>query len=136
MQLRPSPGAPSGDDTDLSPQGEVALRPDSFQTGDDLFPRDRMIAKADAAGVVNGIRECTGHGADGRLAEALRSVEPPRLEAIDEHLRLIFGNVHDCRNPVRQVADAVMTGSRKFPIPRNRIGRHLIALYQGSVHVG
>src|SRR5262252_4472070 len=72
-----------------------------------LLARDRMLANPNAACVVNGVGQRARHGADARLAEALDAVEPARLEAVDVHLRL-RRHVHDGRQPVRQIADAVM----------------------------
>src|SRR6266849_6655580 len=94
------------------------------ESGHDLVARDRMLADADAAGVVDRVRQRARHGADAGLAEALDAVEPPRLEAVDVHLRLLR-HVHDRRQPVREVPDAVMLGAGELAIPRNRVGGDL-----------
>src|SRR4029077_4482215 len=100
----------------------------------DFVARDRMLANAYAACVVNRIRQSAGHSADAGLAEALDAVEPPRLEAVDVHLRLLR-HVHDGRQAVREIPDAVMTRAGEFAVPWNRIGRDLRALDERSDHV-
>src|SRR5688572_18806686 len=95
-----------------------------------------MLSDPDAAGVVDGIRYRSRHCPDGRLAETFYSIEPARLQDVDEDLRLLFRNIHDRREPVRQIADAVVTCPWKLAIPRNRIGCKLRALDQGSMQIG
>ena len=94
-----------------------------------------MLSDSDAASIVDGIAKCSGHGPDAGFAETLYAIEPARLQAVDVELRL-FGNVHDGRKAVGQVADAVMARARKFAIPRNGVGGDLRALDQRPDHVG
>src|SRR5262245_29329241 len=101
-----------------------------LQTGEDLLSGDRMFADANAAGVVDGVRQGSRYSADRRLAEALGPVEPAWFQAVDEDLRLAIGHIHDRRNSIRQVSDAVVARSGEFPVPRNRICCHLEALDQ------
>src|SRR5262245_9913249 len=106
-----------------------------LQTGEDLLSGDRMLADAHAAGVVDGVRLGSRYSADRRLAEALGPVEPAWVQAVDEDLCLAIGHVHDRRNAIRQVSDAVMARSGEFPVPRDRVCCHLEALDQRSVHI-
>src|SRR5690349_4333691 len=71
-----------------------------LQTGEDLLSGDRMLADANAAGVVDSVRQGSRYSADRRLTEALGPVEPAWLQAVDEDLRLACGHIHDRRNPV------------------------------------
>src|SRR5262249_6057282 len=109
--------------------------PTLHEARDDFFSRDRVLADAYAARVVNRIRERARHGADAGFAEALDPVEPPRLEAVDVDLRLP-GHVHDRRQPVREIADAVVLRAWELAVPRNRIGRDLRTLDERPDHVG
>src|SRR6058998_627197 len=94
-----------------------------------------MLADSDAAGVVNGVRNCGGYRTNAGFAEALHSVEPARLQTIEIKLRHLR-DVHDRRQPVGQIPDAVMTRTWKFSIPRNRIGCHLRTFDKRSDHIG
>src|SRR5579885_3719029 len=62
------------------------------QTSHDLFARDGMLPNPHAAGVVNRIRDGTWDSADAGFAEALNTIEPARLQAVDVDLGC-FGNV-------------------------------------------
>src|SRR5262245_18180059 len=106
-----------------------------LQTGEDLLSGDRMLADANAAGVVDCVRQGSRYSADRRLTEALGPVEPAWLQAVNEDLRLACGHIHDRRYPVGEVPDGVMPRSGDFPVPRNWIGCHLKALNQRSVHI-
>ena len=86
-----------------------------------------MLPDPDAARVVDGICDGGRDAADGRFAETLDSVVPARLQAVDEDLGLL-GNVHDGGEPVRQITDAVVTRTGKFPIP----GKGSVAIWRLS----
>src|SRR5262245_13385790 len=94
-----------------------------------------MLPDPDAARVIDRVRNRAGHRTDAGFTETLCAEEPPGLEAIDEYLSL-FRHIHNCWDPVGQVADAVMPRPWKFAIPRNRVRRHLETLDQRSVHIG
>ena len=44
--------------------------------------------------------------------------------------------LHDRRQPVGQIADAVVQRARKFAVPRNGVGSHRSALHQRSMLIG
>src|SRR5262245_5518251 len=100
-----------------------------LQSGHDLLSCDRMLPDSNAACVMDGVRNGARNGPNCSLAETLRSIKPSWLQAIDKYLRLLR-HVHDCGNSVRQVPDAIVACAREFPIPWNRISRHLCALDQ------
>src|SRR5207237_1000705 len=75
-----------------------------------LFSGNRMLAYPHPAGVVNSVRQRSRHRTNAGFAEALDSVEPAGLEAIDVQLGRP-GNVHYGWKPVRQVAHTVMARS-------------------------
>src|SRR6185369_11237192 len=75
------------------------------------------------------------HGADAGLAKTFHAVEPARFQAVYVELGL-FWNVHDGRETIRQVADAVVPSAREFAVPGNRVGGDLHALDQRPNHVG
>src|SRR5207237_10879601 len=86
---------------DLHPYSRPAGSP-SPQSGDNLVSGNRMLAYPHPAGVVNSVRERSRHRTNAGFAEALDSVEPAGLEAID----VLFGrhaNGHYGLNRVRQV---------------------------------
>src|SRR5262245_17881758 len=93
-----------------------------------------MFSESHATCIVDRIGYCRGYCTDCRFGEALSTVEPAWLQAINEHLSL-FRHIHDRGKPVRQVADAIVTGTWKLAIPWNRIGRDLSTLHQRSFHV-
>jgi hypothetical protein len=105
-----------------------------LQARHNLFPGDRMFPDSDSAGIVNGVRYCAWYATDRGFSHAFYSEEPAWLQAVDEDLCL-FRNIHDCREPIGQIANAVVTGAWKFPIVRNRVRRHLSALDQRSFHI-
>src|SRR5207249_10069808 len=94
-----------------------------------------MLADSHATSIIAGIRYRDRNRPDAGFTEAFGPKEPTWLEAVDEHLGLL-GNIHDRRNPIRQIAHAVMACTRKFAVPRNGVRRHLKTFYQRAVHVG
>src|SRR5580658_4106723 len=94
-----------------------------------------MLPDSHAAGIVNGVRDRAWNRADAGLAKTLDAIKPTRLQAVDIDLRY-FRNVHDGRQSVGQVADAVVARAREFAVPRNAVGGELRALYQRSHHIG
>src|ERR1051325_7943662 len=97
-----------------------------FHPRHNLFSRDRMLSDSHAACVVNGIRNRARYASDARFAEALDAIKPSGLQAIDEQLRH-FRDIHDGRQPIRKIANAVVPGAWKLSIPRNGIGCDLCA---------
>ena len=66
------------------------------------------------------------------MAVSAKPFEPKNQrgsQAIDEHVGRLR-RLHDRRQPIGQIADAVVPSARKFPVPRNGVGRHLRALHQ------
>src|SRR5215813_8341828 len=95
-----------------------------------------MVTQADTASVVDRVCKRAGNSTNRSFTEALRAIEPARLKAVDENLRLFFRNIHDRRNAVREIADGVVARSWKFPVPRNRIRCHLKTLNERAMHIG
>src|SRR6185503_4955889 len=90
---------------------------------------------SDAGGVVNSVRHRSRHRANAGFTEAFYPKEPSGLEAVDEYLSLVLGNIHDRRQTIRKISDAVVARARELSIPRNGFGSHLNALYQRTVHI-
>src|SRR5712692_7835540 len=95
-----------------------------------------MLSDPDSARIVDGIGNSAWHRTNRCFTEALCSKKPTRLQAINKDVGLIIWNIHDCRNPIRQKAHTVVTGSRKLSIVRKWIRRHLEALHERPMHVG
>src|SRR5690348_151576 len=80
-----------------------------LQPRHDLLFRDRMLADPDAARVVNRVRYRSGNRSDCRFAESFNPEEPARLQAVNEDLCLLGWIIHDCRQPIREIPDTVVT---------------------------
>src|SRR6266516_6116634 len=88
-----------------------------------------MLADSHATSIIDGIRDRARNRPDAGFTETFGPKEPTGLEAVDEHLGLLW-DIHDRRNPIRQIAHAVMACTRKFAVPRNGVRRHLKTFYQ------
>src|SRR2546427_7880468 len=105
------------------------------QTRKNLVLRDGMLPDSYPARVVDRIRQRAGSGPNGCFRETFRSKEPAWLQAINKYVGL-FWRFHDRREPVRQIPNAVMKGTRKLAIPGDAVGRHPSALDQRSMLIG
>ncbi len=105
------------------------------QSSHDLFARDGMLANAHAAGVVDGVGDGARHRADTGFAEAFDAIEPARLVTVDENLGLLR-RVHDGREPIGQIADAVVARAGEFAVPGDGVGGNLGAFNEGANHIG
>src|SRR3989442_8709564 len=94
-----------------------------------------MLADSHATSIIDGIRYRARNRPDAGFTEAFGPKEPTGLEAVDEHLGLLW-DIHDRRNPIRQIAHAVMACTPKFAVPRNGVPPHLKTFHPRTVHVG
>ena len=106
-----------------------------LESSHDFFAGDRVLSDPYSAGVVNGVGKGSGNSADAGFAETLNAVEPAGLQAVDEQLCLLR-RVHDGRQAIGKVTDAVVPGAGEFPVPWDRVGSDLSAFDQRSHHVG
>src|SRR5207247_11221758 len=93
-----------------------------------------MLADSHATGIIDGIRDRARNRPDAGFTEAFGPKEPTGLEAVDEHLGLLW-DIHDRRNPIRQIAHAVMACIRRIVGTRYGVGGPVYTFNMRAGHV-